>query len=172
MTTQFTLYEVNKLNPQDFTRVFADIAELSPWVAERAATMRPFKSISHMVESFTDIVRKADQTAQIALIRAHPDLADKATIAATDDSPSKSEQTSAGLDQLTADEFTHFQNYNAAYVTRFGFPFIFAVKGADKHMILDAFAARMPNSREQEFQTALEQINRIMSFRLHDKVCE
>ena len=82
------------------------------------------------------------------------------------------EQQGAGLDRLTRAEYERFHVLNAAYRTKFGFPFIMAVKGLHKDEILAAFAARLENDREVEFRTALEQIGRIAGFRLADAVMD
>jgi 2-oxo-4-hydroxy-4-carboxy-5-ureidoimidazoline decarboxylase len=83
---------------------------------------------------------------------------------------STAEQKGAGLDTLTAEEFARFTDLNGRYVARFGFPFIFAVRGATKYMILDAFAARVDRGAEDEFVMALAQVMRIIRFRLDDRV--
>jgi 2-oxo-4-hydroxy-4-carboxy-5-ureidoimidazoline decarboxylase len=115
---------------------------------------------------FEAAIRAANHDAQLALIRAHPDLATKAKL--TEDS--SKEQAGAGLNMLTADEFARFTSLNTAYKQRFGFPFIFAVKGATKHMILGSFEARVGNDLAVEFETALSQVCRIFRFRIEDRV--
>ena len=115
-------------------------------------------------------VAAAPRETRLALIRAHPDLAGKAARAGAMAEDSKREQAGAGLDSLTDAEFARVTDLNTGYRDRFGFPFIFAVKGATKTMILDAFAARLPNDAETEFETALAQIARIFRFRLEDRV--
>lgn len=160
------LAEVDAMPPAEFIEAFGDVAEHSPWVAREASAYRPFASREVMVEAFATALRAANSGAQLALIRAHPDLATKARL--TDDS--KSEQAGAGLNTLTADEFARFTDLNTVYKAKFAFPFIFAVKGATKHMILAAFETRVNNTPEIEFQTALEQISRIFRFRIEDRV--
>lgn len=157
---------VNAMSPEAFLENFGDVAEHSPWVAREAASYRPFRNRDEMIVHFERALRAANHNAQLALVRAHPDLATKAKL--TDDSTK--EQAGAGLNTLTAEEFTRFTGLNTRYKERFGFPFIFAVKGATKHMILDAFAARVAHAPETEFETALAQICRIFRFRLEDRV--
>ena len=147
---------------------FDDIAEHSPWVAQHAFREAPFDTREEMIASFTMAVHHADPDDQLALLRAHPDLATRAKLTAD----STREQAGAGLDSLTAQEFAHFTALNTAYKNKNGFPFIFAVKGATKHQILAGFESRISNSAEQEFQTALEQVCRIIRFRLEDRVQE
>lgn len=153
--------------PRDaFVAAFGDVAEHSPWVAEKAWALRPFADRNALIEAFAQALRQAPRQAQLALIRAHPDLATRARLTAD----STHEQTGAGLDRLSREEFERFTRLNANYKTRFGFPFIFAVKGATKEQILKAFEERIGNSPEKEYAIALTQIMRIFRFRLEDRV--
>jgi len=145
---------------------FGDIAEHAPWVAERAANSRPFADRAAMIIAFQNVILQADKSDQLALIRAHPDLAGKAKL--TKDS--QQEQKGAGLDSLSADELARFNRLNDTYKARFGFPFIFAVKGADKFAILDSFEQRVDNDKDQEFATALAMVCKIVEFRLQDRI--
>ena len=157
---------VNSLTPRAFLEAFGDVAEHSPWVAREAASAMPFATREMMIESFERALRAANHDAQLALVRAHPDLAGKAKLT----EESTKEQAGAGLNTLDAQEFARFTDLNARYKERFGFPFIFAVKGATKHMVLESFAARLGNTPEVEFQTALAQICRIFRFRIEERV--
>jgi 2-oxo-4-hydroxy-4-carboxy-5-ureidoimidazoline decarboxylase len=160
--------DINAMTPETFADAFGDVAEHSPWVAEQAAAERPFASREDMIAAFANAVRQAPQEAQLALLRAHPDLAGKAKL--TDDSAR--EQNRAGLDRLTAEEMADFTRLNAAYKATFGFPFIFAVKGADKEQILAAFTERIGNPREEELKAAIEQVCNILRFRIEDRISE
>jgi 2-oxo-4-hydroxy-4-carboxy-5-ureidoimidazoline decarboxylase len=161
-----TISSVNALSPQAFLDAFGDVAEHSPWVAREAQSFRPFHNRDQMIAAFERAIRAANRDAQLALICAHPDLATKAKL--TQDS--SREQAGAGLDSLTEEEFARFSELNARYKSCFGFPFIFAVKGATKHMILESFAVRVGNEREAEFAGALAQVCRIFRFRIEDRV--
>jgi 2-oxo-4-hydroxy-4-carboxy-5-ureidoimidazoline decarboxylase len=161
-----TLAAVNVMPAEAFETTFGDVAEHSPWVAREAARLRPFPTREAMVGAFARAVRAAPHDAQLALIRAHPDLATKARL--TEDS--SREQQGAGLSSLLPEEFKHFTKFNDAYKSRFGFPFIFAVKGADKQQILASFAERVNNSPDIEFDTAIAQIANILRFRIEDRV--
>ena len=161
---------VNALSPDDFVARFGDVAEHSPWVAETAARERPFASREAMIEAFAAAVAGASHEARLALIRAHPDLAGKAARAGTMAEDSRREQAGVGLDSLTEVEYARFTDLNTRYRDKFGFPFIFAVKGATKGMILDAFEARSADDVETEFATALAQVARIFRFRLEDRI--
>ncbi|WP_181706898.1 2-oxo-4-hydroxy-4-carboxy-5-ureidoimidazoline decarboxylase [Chthonobacter rhizosphaerae] len=174
MTAAFpiALSAVNALDDEAFLARFGDVAEHSPWVAAGAAARRPFADREAMVAAFAAVVDEADRDARLALLRAHPDLAGRAALAGAIAEDSRREQKGAGLDTLTPDEYARFTALNDRYRARFGFPFIFAVKGATKHMILDAFEARVGNDVEVEFDTALAQVARIFRFRLEDRVTD
>lgn len=161
---------VNALSLDDFVARFGDVAEHSPWVAAAAAALRPYPDREAMIAAFAAAVAAAPREARLALIRAHPDLAGKAARAGVMAEDSKREQAGVGLDTLTDAEFERFTALNTGYRDKFGFPFIFAVKGATKAMILAAFEARLPNDAASEFETALAQIDRIFRFRLEDRV--
>jgi 2-oxo-4-hydroxy-4-carboxy-5-ureidoimidazoline decarboxylase len=161
-----TIEAVNAMEAAEFEKTFGDVAEHSPWVARNAAGDRPFVSRESMIRAFHEAVHSASETAQLALIRAHPDLAGKAKL--TNDS--NREQAQAGLGNLTAEEFARFTHLNELYKSKFDFPFIFAVKGATKQQILASFAERVNNSKEDEFAMALDQVCRIFRFRIEDRV--
>jgi 2-oxo-4-hydroxy-4-carboxy-5-ureidoimidazoline decarboxylase len=161
-----SLAEINAMPAEAFVSAFGDVAEHSSWVARHAASLRPYRSREAMIAAFSDSLRAAAQQSQLALIRAHPDLATKAKL--TFDS--RREQAGAGLDALTEAEFARFNHLNELYKAKFDFPFIFAVKGATKQQILESFSERISNTQEDEFALALEQICRIFRFRIEDKV--
>ena len=161
-----TLAEVNVLAVSAFVERFGDVAEHAPWVAERAETQRPFASVNALVAAFQAAIRDAPEAERLRLIRAHPDLAGRAAMAAE----SRKEQAGAGLDRLSTEEFARFTDVNSRYRERFGIPFILAVKGATRHQILDSFAARLGNDRDSELATALDQVCRIVGFRIAERV--
>ena len=102
------------------------------------------------------------------MLKAHPDLAGKLAAAKRLTAESTAEQASAGLDALTDDERAEFTALNTAYVEKFGFPFIIAVRGLSKADILAAFRRRIDNPRDEEFATACRQVERIAALRLKD----
>ena len=161
---------VNGLGAAAFAARFGAVAEHSPWVAEAAFEARPFADREALVEAFVAAVRAASRSAQLALLRAHPDLAGRAAVAGGIAEASRSEQAGAGLDRLTRAEFDRFHDLNTRYRERFGFPFIFAVKGATRDVILAAFEARIDNDPETERATALANVERIVRFRIEDRV--
>ena len=162
--------ELNRMAAAEFTASFGDVAEHSPWVAERAAGARPFADRGAVVAAFAAALRGASHDERLAVLRAHPDLAGRAAIAGDLSEDSRKEQAGAGLDRLTPEEFERFTALNAAYRERFGIPFIFAVKGATKDMILAAFEERSANGREAELANATDNVCRIMRFRIEERV--
>lgn len=154
------------------THHYGDVYEHSPWVAE--AAWRHGLTESHdapeaLAELMGLMLQQASSEQQIKVIQAHPDLAGKAAMAGELTQDSTSEQAAAGLDQCSPEEFARFESLNAAYKEKFGFPFVIAVKGLDRHAILAAFAERLNNDLATERQTAIEQIIRIARFRLIDR---
>ena len=163
---QFSLSHLNAISKSRFKAALEGVFEHSPWVAERAAAGRPFSSIGVLHDVMAAVVRSAEPALQDALIAAHPDLAGKAARAGALTQASTREQAGAGLDSLTAEEYERFERLNTAYRTRFGFPFIIAVGGLDKHAILSAFERRLANSPSVERAAALDEISRIARLRL------
>jgi 2-oxo-4-hydroxy-4-carboxy-5-ureidoimidazoline decarboxylase len=161
-----TLDEINRMSALEFVAAFGAIAEHSPWVAERAAHRRPFSSRDAMIAAFSEAVRLAIHDDKLALIRAHPDLASRARLTLD----SSKEQKGAGLDSLNEAEFARFIDLNRRYKKAFGFPFIFAVKGATKQQILASFEERIRHSPQAEFETAIANVCRILKFRIEDRV--
>jgi len=121
-----------------------------------------------MEDAVISVIGEAGPEAQLALIRAHPELGNKLAIAEDLTEASASEQASAGLDQLTAQEFDTFHALNDAYRSKFGFPFIICVRKTNKAGILAAMHARTDRTREEELSTALSEIAEIVRLRLQD----
>jgi 2-oxo-4-hydroxy-4-carboxy-5-ureidoimidazoline decarboxylase len=161
-----TLAEANAMSSRDFVAAFGTIAEHSAWVAERASPARPFVSREAMVDAFQAALAKASREEQRSLLGAHPDLGGRAKLAPD----SAKEQAGAGLDRLTETELARFIALNDQYRARFGFPFILAVRGAGKDLILQAFEQRVGGAREEEFWTAIAQVMRIIRFRIEERV--
>lgn len=167
-----TIEHANHVSRDQFIAAFADIAEHSPWVAARAAGRRPFTDRAALIDAFQQAVCAAEEGEQLALLQAHPDLAGRAARAGHITNDSAREQKGAGLDALTDEEFDRFHTLNETYKSRFGIPFIYAVKGATKHDILQAFEARLTATQSEEFITALTQVLRIIRFRLTERVAD
>lgn len=169
-TVRMTLEQLNALNADDFAVALSGIFEHSRWVAEEAAMKRPFASIDALYTTMAAIVDNAGATRQLALINAHPELAGKAAVRGELTHESTREQSGAGLDLCTQEEFDALQALNASYREKFGFPFILAVRGFDRHGIIANFKARLHNSRDVELRESLQQIYRIARFRLDDLI--
>jgi 2-oxo-4-hydroxy-4-carboxy-5-ureidoimidazoline decarboxylase len=167
---KLALDPLNRASAQEFAAALAEIFEHSPWVAERVAAERPFASVRALLDAMTRAVKSASRDEQSALLRAHPDLAGKAAQARTLTQDSTAEQASAGLDQLSAQEFESFQGFNASYQKKHGIPFIVCVRRHTKDSILKQFAKRIDNAPAQEFETALEEVFRIAALRLDQKI--
>ena len=161
------LARVNALDDSAFTSRFGGIAEHSPWAAAEAARRRPFDDREAMVAAFASAVRSASTDARLALLRAHPDLATRLGSLGRD---SRREQRGAGLDRLDAASRALFESRNRAYRERFAFPFVFAVKGATGEQILEAFELRLLRSVDEELEAAIEQVLRIIRFRIEEQV--
>jgi 2-oxo-4-hydroxy-4-carboxy-5-ureidoimidazoline decarboxylase len=159
-----TIADLNALACAQFVSAIGWVFEHSPWVAERAWRMRPFADVPALHRAMVDQVERSPLEEQLALLRAHPDLGTRARVSEA----SSVEQAGVGLDQLTKAEFERLRALNETYRDKFGFPFLFAVKGSTKHDILDALERRVGSSREEEYQVALDQVYRIARFRLED----
>ena len=159
---------INQLGQAEFVQRFGPLFEHSPWVAEAAWSDRPFADPDELFEALRAAMYAAPRDRQLALIRAHPDLAGKAAIEGTLTRSSKSEQASAGLDRLTPDEFEAFTRTNTAYRERFGFPFVVCVREHTKESILRVAAERLEHTRDEEVRVALEEIAKIARLRMKD----
>jgi 2-oxo-4-hydroxy-4-carboxy-5-ureidoimidazoline decarboxylase len=159
-----TIADLNSLERAQFVAAIGWVFEHSPWVAERAWAVRPFANVEQLHRVMVQRVERALPEEQLALLRAHPDLGTRARVSEA----SSAEQAGAGLDQLTPAEFERLRVLNEAYRDKFGFPFLFAVKGSTKHDILEALERRARSSREEEYLVALDQVYRIARFRLED----
>jgi OHCU decarboxylase len=169
-------YEAPALRPSrmersDFVARFGGIFEHSPWIAERAfgKELGPaHDSAGGLHNALCRVFRAASEDERLGVLKAHPDLAGKLAQAKRLTAESTSEQASAGLDALTDAERSRFTELNDAYVAKFGFPFIIAVRDNTKASILEAFERRIANDRDQELDTACRQVERIAWHRLRD----
>jgi 2-oxo-4-hydroxy-4-carboxy-5-ureidoimidazoline decarboxylase len=168
--TTCSLDALNAASEADFTAALADIYEHSPWVAKAASARRPFATLAALHEAMIAAVRTAPSDTQLALVKAHPDLAGKAARAGKLTADSTNEQASVGLDRLTDEEFGRFHRLNDAYQAKFGIPFIVCVRRHTKDSILREFERRLAHGSEAEFDTALSEIFRIAALRLDARV--
>ena len=164
------LESLNTINAVEFTAVLGASYEHAPWVAELAAARRPFASLAALHAAMAGAVRDAGAERQLALIKAHPDLAGKAARAGHLTAESTAEQGSAGLDRLTEAEYAAFHRLNDAYRGKFGIPFIVCVRRHTLGSILRQFERRLGNDAATERIAALEEIFRIAALRLDAQV--
>lgn len=150
-----------------FVRRYGGVYERSPWVAEQAfEEAAGVGDTARLAEIFAACVDRAGDDMKLALIRAHPDLAGRAAIRGELTAESTAEQSSAGIDQCTKDEFEQFQTLNRRYRDKFGFPFVMAVRGSNRHDILAAFERRLANNGDAEVAAAIREIHKIARLRL------
>ncbi|MEO8123970.1 MAG: 2-oxo-4-hydroxy-4-carboxy-5-ureidoimidazoline decarboxylase [Burkholderiales bacterium] len=173
-TTTLTLDQLNAATPAQALAWLDGLYEHSPWIAEQALATRPFASLAQLKHALVTVVRNAGRDAQLALVRAHPELAGKAAVAGTLTAESTNEQSKAGLGACSAEEFVRLTQLNADYNAKFGFPFILAVRGPrglglSREQIIDTFARRLEGHPDFELAECLRNIHRIAEIRLNDK---
>jgi len=161
-----SIQQLNEANQQTFVTILGDIFEHSSWIAEEAVQYRPFHSLTDLHQTMKMIVEKSTPEAKLTLIKAHPNLGD--TVQMSDDSVS--EQSNAGLKNLSPQEFQQFINLNKQYMTKYQFPFVTAVRGKNKDTIHQEMASRIHNDPDTEYNTALNEIYKIALFRLEEKI--
>lgn len=167
-------YEKFKISPAamseaEFVDVFGGVYEHSPWVPKQTYQKdlsNVHSQVCELAKALAETVDQADKQKRHELIVAHPDLAGKAAQQGALTKESTSEQAGAGIDQCTPEEFEQFQSYNSAYKDKFGIPFVMAVKGSNRHLILAAFKERLENDLDTEYARAISEIHKIARFRL------
>ncbi|MDP2016861.1 2-oxo-4-hydroxy-4-carboxy-5-ureidoimidazoline decarboxylase [Hydrogenophaga sp.] len=169
-----TLQQLNSATPAEALHLLDGLYEHSPWIAEQAIAQRPFASLAALKHAMVTVLAHASLDAQLALIRAHPELAGMAMVSQSLTAESTNEQTRAGLTNCTPEEFAHIQQLNAQYNAKFGFPFILAVRGPrgtglPKREIVATFERRLGNPVDFERAECLRHIHRIAEIRLNDK---
>jgi OHCU decarboxylase len=157
------------MDKNEFMAMFGGVFEHSPWIAgavwDMGLTGR-HDTAAALHQTFREVIRQSSREEKLALLRAHPELAVGVVSDEQLTESSQSEQRGAGLDRCSPDEFSEFQKLNACYREKFGFPFIMAVKGCNRHDILESFRARLENTGDEEFRSAVEQVIRIGRFRI------
>ena len=156
--------KINKLPESEFIKVFANIFENARWIAEELYKQKPFKDFNQLSSKMMNIFEMSSKEKKLKILNDHPDLGNKAKISSLT-ADSLKEQTNAGLDQCTKEEFSEFKKLNNNY-KKFGFPFILAVKGKNKIEILNNFRKRVNSEPKIEFEEAVKQVKRIASLRL------
>eukprot|EP00747_Dinoflagellata_sp_TGD_P179238 gnl/TRDRNA2_/TRDRNA2_29729_c0_seq1.p1 gnl/TRDRNA2_/TRDRNA2_29729_c0~~gnl/TRDRNA2_/TRDRNA2_29729_c0_seq1.p1 ORF type:complete len:291 (-),score=66.12 gnl/TRDRNA2_/TRDRNA2_29729_c0_seq1:106-978(-) len=160
-----TLAAVSAMDAPSLVAALGGIYEKSPWVAEKVAG-QTFESVRQLADAMAAAVNNSAEEQKLELLRAHPDLAGKAALAGEVTADSSEEQARAGLNQCTAEELERFNRMNDAYKERFGWPFILAVRNANKRAILAAFERRLKNDSCAERAECLKQVHKIAGMRL------
>jgi len=158
--------KINKLAKSEFVKVFANIFENATWIAEELYKLKPFLDFDELSLKMINIFEETSKEKKLKILNNHPDLGNKAKITSLTIDSLK-EQTNAGLDQCTKEEFDEFSKLNHNY-KKFGFPFILAVKGKNKIEILNNFKKRINSEPDVEFNEAIKQVKKIASLRLED----
>jgi OHCU decarboxylase len=166
------LRSLNHASALDFVAALASIFEHSPWVAERVVELRPFASGIALHRALCDAVMQAPQAQQLALVRGHPELAGRAAIRGDLTAASSGEQRRAGLADCTPHQLERLNSLNAEYSSRFGFPFVLAVRGHTPESVIAALQRRLSHDVRQELAAALHEIFKIARFRLEDLLQE
>lgn len=164
------LVHLNGLDRDEFTRELGFVFEGPPWIVERAWDDRPFASVEQLHAALVRVMEAAPAEQQVALIRAHPDLVGRAALAGTLTPESTGEQAAAGLNNLSAEDIAAFNDLNARYHARFGFPFVICARENKKASILAGFAERLTHSRDEEIAAALREVAKIARLRLLDRL--
>jgi len=159
-----TIEELNESEKDEFITLLRGVYEESAWVAKQVHSKRPFSSIQALHDAMRETVNNASRDMQLKLLRAHPDLGEQTEM--TD--ASKSEQASAGLNDLSPSQYDTFQRLNSQYREKFGFPFIMAVKNESPDAIQTTMEDRVKHAADQEFETALNQVHEIAKLRLQE----
>jgi 2-oxo-4-hydroxy-4-carboxy-5-ureidoimidazoline decarboxylase len=168
--TQTTLSDLNACSRDDFVAALSNIFEHSPWIAEQAASRRPFAGVKQLFEAMKAALDRAPSELRLALIKAHPDLANRTQRAVGLTAESSAEQDSVGLDRLSDAEYQAFGRVNNAYRAKFGFPYIVCVRRHTKDSILRDFERRLPNDANSEMRKSIEEICRIAALRIDQLV--
>jgi len=159
----------SQMGQDAFVARFGGVYEQSPWIAKQVfdTGITPLTdSAQGLSQAMVDIIEQAGREPQLALLCAHPDLAGRLAVSGELTSASSAEQSAAGLDQCTSEQYAIFTDLNERYTRKFGFPFILAVRGYHRDEILECFQRRVDNDVDVEFDEALEQVHRIARLRL------
>tara|TARA_B110000438_G_scaffold300854_1_gene354245 strand:- start:1387 stop:1890 length:504 start_codon:yes stop_codon:yes gene_type:complete len=159
--------KINNLSQGEFTEVFGNVFENASWIAEKLYAQKPFRDFKDLSGKMLNIFEFTDKKKKLIILNSHPDLADKAKIGLLTTDSNK-EQNNAGLDQCSEEEFKEFKNLNQKYTEKFGFPFIYAVKGKSKIEILNNFKERVAYDISDEFIEAIRQVKKIASLRINE----
>ena len=161
---------LNTCSKDEFVAALGNVFEHSPWIAEQAAVARPFAGVQQLFDAMKAVVDQTTPDRRLALIRGHPDLANKTQRAAGLTAESSAEQAGAGLDRLSDAEFEAFERANSAYRARFGFPYIVCARRHTRGSILRDFERRLPNDTAIEIRNSINEIYQIAALRVAELV--
>ena len=162
---------INELSQEIFINKFKNIFEKAAFITEEAERKRPYHSKEHMINIFLSIFDSLDKESKIQIINNHPDLGNKIKINSELTKLSQEERRQAGLADCTEKEFEQFNELNSSFKLKFNIPFIFAVRGKNKHEILKEFHSRLANSDiNSEIDISVEQVKRIALLRLEELI--
>ena len=170
-----SLNEINRFSPGEFSSAFGAVYEHSPWIAERAFSLKPatgFTSRATVLAALVATVQSANDAEKLALLNSHPELAGKEAAAGTLTNESTREQAAAGLSSMTAADVAQLRELNAAYRERFDFPFIIVARNNTQGAIFGAIKSLLLNTRAMEFNNNLMQVGEIARLRLMDLITE
>jgi 2-oxo-4-hydroxy-4-carboxy-5-ureidoimidazoline decarboxylase len=161
---------LNACSRDEFVAALGNVFEYSPWIAEQAAIARPFEGVQQLFDAMKTVVDQTAPDLRLALIRGHPDLANKTQRDAGLTAESSAEQHGAGLDRLSSAEFKAFERVNSAYRNKCGFPYIVCARRHTKGSILRDFERRLTNDTATEVQNSINEIYRIAALRVAELV--
>ena len=164
MKTINSIEKVNQLSENEFMSNFGNVFEKTNWIANKAFNLKPYKDFDDFISTIIKIYENSSKEDCLTIFNAHPELAVEKKL--TEDS--HKEQKGANLNRCNNEEFSEFKNLNIEYRSKFGFPFIIAVKGKNKKEILNNFRKRIKNEINLEFNEAKEQVKKIATFRLNE----
>lgn len=162
------LEQLNQAPAETFCQTLASLYEHSPWVPVGAVSLRPFASEAELRDALRQVVDQAPAEQQLALLRAHPNLAAKVNRPDNLTAASQSEQSRAGFDALSPDEATELLRLNQAYQEKFGFPFIQCVRASGCETVISNLHQRLTHTQGQELPRALQEVHLIATYRLSD----
>src|SRR6202045_2086514 len=168
--SQKSLSDLNASSKGDFVAALSNIFEYSPWIPEQVASARPVAGVKQLFDAMKAAVDRAPSELRLALIKAHPDLANRTQRAAGLTAESSAEQDSIGLDRLSDAEYQAFERVNNAYRAKFVFPYIVCVRRHTRDSILRDFERRLPNDANTETEKSIEEICRIAALRVDQLV--
>jgi len=171
VTAGLTVEAVNALTRDEFIQRFGGVYEHSPWIATSVEPQRPFASRDALEQAMQQVVANAGRQRQVELLKAHPEFAGKAARAGTLTTESTQEQGRLSLNSLRGEQLDRMLRFNAHFMQKFGFPGIVCVRLHTRvEQIFAELDRRSQNTFDDEVQEALQQVFRIVKFRLDDLI--